>query len=130
MTNEGQRYTFPKEERLSGKKKIEELFREGSSFYSYPFVVRFKVKPGPSTFSEVLFTVSKKNFKRAVDRNLVKRRMREAYRLNKYLLYNSGFFYYLGIVYTDKSILTYGQIEEKLTKALRRLMDQTLKGHE
>jgi ribonuclease P protein component len=77
-------YTFKKEERLCNKKLIDELFHSGSSFLCYPFKASWQFIDAPQSFPvQVLFAVSKKRFKRAVDRNLIKRRMREAYRLNK-----------------------------------------------
>jgi ribonuclease P protein component len=77
-------YTFKKEERLCNKKLIDELFHNGSSFLCYPFKASWVFIDGPQQFPvQILFSVSKRRFKRAVDRNLIKRRMREAYRLNK-----------------------------------------------
>src|SRR5471030_2413656 len=77
-------YTFKKEERLCNKKLIDELFHNGSSFLCYPFKASWLIIDEPRQIpAQILFSVSKKRFKRAVDRNLVKRRMREAYRLNK-----------------------------------------------
>ena len=77
-------YTFKKEERLCNKKLIDELFHNGSSFLCYPFKVSWLLVDEPAQFpAQVLFSVSKKRYKRAVDRNLIKRRMREAYRLHK-----------------------------------------------
>lgn len=126
MTNEGLSYTFPKEERLSGKKEIEELFKNGSSFYLHPFVFRY-LKSDALLVNKVLFSVPKKKFKRAVDRNLIKRRLKEAYRLNKYHLNNSQHFYYLGFVYTEKEILSYADIEQKLIKTFQRFVTQLSK---
>ncbi len=75
------KFTFKKSERLSSKKDIQELFNNGSSFYLYPFKV-ITLPADTSKLHQVLFSVPKRLFKRAVDRNLLKRRMREAYRLN------------------------------------------------
>jgi ribonuclease P protein component len=77
-------YTLKKEERLCNKKLIEGLYHSGSSFLCYPFKASWVFIDGPQQFPvQILFSVSKRRFKRAVDRNLIKRRMREAYRLNK-----------------------------------------------
>src|SRR5271170_3084196 len=83
-------HTFKKEERLCNKKLIDGLFHSGSSFLCYPFKVSWLVVEEPRIYpAQIVFSVSKKRFKRAVDRNLIKRRMREAYRLNKQdCLYN------------------------------------------
>ena len=72
-----------------------------------------------SRINQVLFTVSKRNFKRAVDRNKIKRRMREAYRLNKSKL-SAPQKLLIGYIYTPKEILPYSQIEEAMVKSLIR----------
>ena len=77
--------TFTKEERLCSKRLIESLFHKGSSFVVYPYrVVFLPHELGDSTFGmQSILSVSKRRFKRAVDRNFLKRRMREAFRLKK-----------------------------------------------
>src|SRR5476651_487329 len=77
-------YTFKKEERLCNKKLIDGLFHNGSSFLCYPFKASWMFVDNTQQFpAQIVFSVAKKRFKRAVDRNLIKRRMREAYRLHK-----------------------------------------------
>lgn len=83
--------TFKKYERLCGKKDIESLFDRkdagNESVFAYPFRVVYKsCQEEESSSSKVLFSVPKKQFKHAVDRNLIRRRSKEAYRLNKFLL--------------------------------------------
>ncbi len=117
------KYTFPKSERLHSKKLIQELFDKGSSFYIYPFKVIYL----PSTETEtnqVLVSVSKKKFKKAVTRNLIKRKVKEAYRLNKNSLpipLEASPKLLIGYIYTGKDILPYQTIEAKLKKSLIRL---------
>lgn len=112
--------TFKKQERLHKEKLIQELFERGSSFYFYPFKVLVKLNPD-NTFRvhQVLISVSRKNFKKAVDRNLIKRRIRESFRLNKNLLQATPKFL-IAYIYTAKEILTFAQIQERLVKTLNR----------
>jgi len=128
MEHLGQTFRFPKKEKLTGKKSIEELFKRGSSFYLYPLLVKYRHNPqSDADCHQALFSVSKRHFKRAVDRNLLKRRMREAYRLNKHLISNNPPFYHIAFVYLDKTILPYERIEEKLKVLLLRLQNQQTK---
>lgn len=77
-------YTFKKEERLCSRKHLDLLFKNGSSFLLYPFRVSYLfVEESTEVIAQVVINVPKKRYKRAVDRNLLKRRIREAYRLNK-----------------------------------------------
>lgn len=115
------RLTFQKSERLTGKKSIEELFTNGSSFYIHPVALKYQLDDG-SQSHKVLFAVSKRSLKKAVDRNLVKRRLREAYRLNKDRLSpKNNSFYNLAFIYADSKILSYKEIENKLYQLLKRL---------
>ena len=85
------RYTLKKNEILSKKKEINTLFSDGASLFKYPLKMVYILKEKENdNSSKVLFsvTVPKRNIKKAVKRNLIKRRMREAYRLNKNKLYN------------------------------------------
>jgi ribonuclease P protein component len=126
-------YTFTKEERLCNKKLIDELFHNGSSFLCYPFKVSWLIINEPQLFpAQVLFAVSKKRYKRAVDRNLIKRRIRESYRLHK-----QQYLYSLctdrdkkivfSIGYIGKEIAPYDFIEKKMLKLLNQLSEQIAK---
>lgn len=77
-------YTFRKEERLCSRKYLDLLFKNGSSFLLYPFRISYLfVDVVTDMQAQVVINVPKRRYKRAVDRNLLKRRIREAYRLNK-----------------------------------------------
>ena len=118
------KHTFPKSERLHSKKLIQELFEKGSSFYIYPFKVLF-LPLAEEGVHQVLFSVSKKKFKRAVDRNLIKRKIREAYRLNKHQLCSlpGKSSLLMAYIYTGKKIPEYHFLEKRLLKSLRRLIE-------
>lgn len=82
------RYTFSRKERLKSVKEIAKLFESGKSFLGYPIKVVWVETANDLPFPvQAAFSVSKRNFKHATDRNKLKRRMKEAYRLNKFLLY-------------------------------------------
>jgi len=77
-------YTYSKSERLKSRKQIQTLFKKGKSITQYPVRVVFYFVPQQSNINCLAgFSVSKKHFSNAVDRNRIKRQMREAYRLQK-----------------------------------------------
>jgi len=117
--------TLNKSERLKKNKQITELFEKGSSFYLFPFkVFTLPTEEREEPSHKFMVSIPKRLFKRAVDRNLLKRRIREAFRINKNLL-GDGTFYHIAYIYTCKEILTYREIETKLIKTLERLISQT-----
>jgi len=123
-------FTFQKGERLCSQKIIGELFTTGESFLAYPLKVVFLKTELPECFPvQAAFTVSKRNFKRAVDRNLLKRRMREAYRLNKPDLYNQIADKKLQIaimfVYIAKDISEYPAIDKAMISAFKKVLAKT-----
>ena len=118
--------TFKKKERLTEKKIIQNLFEKGNEFFISPFRVIWNCLPSDKSFTvKILIAVSGKNFKKAVDRNRIRRLVRESYRKNKYILYNAfpgrneNFIFILN--YTGKTILTYKEIEAKIILILQRL---------
>lgn len=123
------RQTFKKFERLRSKKQIDKLFAEGDSFFIYPFKVIYLVEKNLDVdHPQVLISVSKSRFKKAVDRNLIKRRIRESYRKNKSYLCQScqskNITLLLSLIYTGKTILSYAEIEKKIILILQRLNEQ------
>jgi ribonuclease P protein component len=117
------RFTFTKDERLSKEKTIKELFETGSSFYLYPFKVIHIPNPdkGANAINQVLISVSSRQFKRAVDRNKIKRRIREAYRLQKEVLNTKSEKAIFTFIYTAKEILPYAELKEKVLMAMTKL---------
>ena len=82
----------------------------------------------PSPLPQVLFSVSKRNFKRAVDRNLIRRRCREAYRLHKYILLQNPKVPYptsIAFLYLAKEISTYDVIEKAMIKVLNKMAESS-----
>ena len=114
-------FSFPKSERLYKKKAIQELFDKGSSFYLFPFKVFFLPNPDQnSRYHQVLLSVSKKNYKRAVDRNLIKRRMRESYRLQKQTLPTEPKLW-IGYIYSHREIILFEEMKNKMLKTFTRI---------
>lgn len=116
--------TFKKSERLCHVKEIDGLFNRNNtakeSFLVYPLkVVYQKNKSGKNLLPQVLISVPKRRFKKAVDRNLLKRRIREAYRLNKECL-SVAVPKIIGFVYVANEVLEYSQIERAMKKSLAR----------
>ena len=116
-SNQGQ-LTFSKEERITHKGDIEKLFISGKKLNLFPFDIRY-YSGNMGSLNKVLISVSKKNIKSAVKRNLLKRRIRESYRLNKKQLSNSG--YSIAIIYVDNKILKFKQIDDFIKKVLKNI---------
>ncbi|MFZ4633645.1 MAG: ribonuclease P protein component [Saprospiraceae bacterium] len=122
--------TFQRAERLKSPVVIARLFKEGQSFMAYPVRVVWMNMPAEdieATFPvKVAFSVSKRVFKTAVVRNLLKRRMREAYRLHKadwYGLLQEAALppIALMLIYVAKEPLPYKEIESGVRKMMRKL---------
>lgn len=120
-------FTFSKEERLSHKSEIDALFHEGLSFTLGAFRVFYLLRPpAPSGIPiKILVAVPKKKFRRAVDRNRLRRMIREAYRLNKHLLMEKRAsipgVLHLGFVYIADSEIAYTLLEKEISGCLERL---------
>ena len=122
--------TFKKAERLNGKKKIEFLVKKGNSFSVFPLRVLWKEQQSdiiPAV--QVVISVPKKNFKKAVDRNKIKRRIREAYRKNKKTLYehleSENKKIMLMLIFSDKERPEYKLVEKKVAEILQKLIKKT-----
>lgn len=124
-----ERFTFRKHERLCSQVAIGKLIRDGKVINHYPFRLVFlevlqRIET-PSSPVQLAIAVPKRNFKRAVKRNLLKRRIREAYRINKSSLYQlaqtKNISVNLLLVYVSTEIFSYSEIERKLVALLQRL---------
>ncbi|MFH0841709.1 MAG: ribonuclease P protein component [Bacteroidota bacterium] len=128
------RETFQKSERLCSYKTITSLFEEGNVFYTSLFRIVWQSDPQPGPFAaRVVFSVSKKNFRLAVTRNLLKRRMREAYRKNKEPLYkflngeNTGIIF--AVIYREAAVSEYREIEVSMKEMIQKLIVLIKKNH-
>jgi len=120
---------FSKHEKLKSKIAIDTLFSKGKSLKEYPIRLVFLEKEEESNIvANVGVVVPKKQVKLAVNRNLIKRRMREAYRLNnsalKAVLKKEGLALNMMFIYANKQILDYAVIEDKIKVILTRLIEQ------
>jgi ribonuclease P protein component len=123
------RFSLKKEERLCSRIQIEKLFSAGASFLVYPLKVVYSEINFPEPFpAKAAFAVSKKLFKKAVRRNLIKRRMREAYRLNKHLLNSEKLSSQNAImfIYVSKEILDFHSIEKAMKKSLQLISKKSI----
>lgn len=116
------RYTFGKNDKLKSKKLIEQLFSEGNSFTVFPLrLVYLPTEFGDDVVVKCGVSVSKRYFKKAVDRNRIKRLLREAYRLNKDLYFNNSTTHYaLMILYIGKEKPAFEHINTKMKVVLEK----------
>jgi ribonuclease P protein component len=122
-------FTYPKNERLKSKTTIGLLFSEGKSVSKYPLRLVYRQAEGNSEEKIKLgVSVSKKYFKRAVDRNYFKRVLRETYRLNKHLLLeNLEKSYSIMFFYQTKDKLSYEEINTKTIQLFEKFLLQVNK---
>ncbi len=148
-----ERFTWKKEEKLKSRKRIERVFKAGRSFSVFPFKVFYLVGPGGTAVPakagaqapggqpgvhpvpakagvvQAGFGAGARNFKKAVDRNRIKRLSREAYRLQKQPLIDrmreKGLSMAVFFIYTGKELPDYQTISGKIGVVLQKLIRET-----
>jgi ribonuclease P protein component len=120
-------FTYPKHEKLKSKTTIDLLFSDGNSVSKFPLrLVYVENKEENAELIKMGVSVSKKYFKKAVDRNYYKRVLRETYRLNKHLLIdNLEKPYAFMFFYQTKECLSYQEIEEKTIQLFQKFIETT-----
>jgi ribonuclease P protein component len=120
-------FSFNKIEKLKSRKALEHLFSKGEKFLVHPFKVFYSITKNEKSIIHCGVGVSKKNFAKAVQRNRIKRLMREVYRLNKEGLHQSvnqqqiDFF----VLYIDKNMpVDINYLNEKMQQVLNNLQQQ------
>ena len=114
--------TFTQEERLKSAIRIKEVYTSGAQYFTYPFKLYLLKKDVESMHHSVCISVPKRNFKTASDRNLLKRRSREIYRLHKSMISNTPDKFDMYWVYIGKTVEPYPVIEKGMTKLLRQYL--------
>lgn len=119
------RFLFPKSERLNSNIKIDRLFTDGKAFLVYPLRTVYFISSENPSGVEVLISVPKKKFKKAVHRNRIKRLIREAYRLNKNELCNvvisGNLQMQVAFVYVADKELNFHELNDKMKQILDQL---------
>ncbi|TLP80702.1 ribonuclease P protein component [Maribacter sp. ACAM166] len=113
--------SFGKKEKLKSKIRITQLFDEGKGVSSFPLKLIYMPVQQKSISIQAGVTVSKRNFKSAVDRNRIKRLLRESYRLNKALVFNNtdANFAFL-FLYLGKDMPSFELVDQKMKLVLNK----------
>jgi len=129
------KHGFSKDERLCSRKEIGRLFDDGNSFFSYPFNLIWNLSDTDLVFPvKIAISVSSRSFKKAVDRNRIKRLIREAWRHEKTNLYTflrqHNYSLFVMLIYVGTEVPSCGEIKPKLAKLIRNFslhLEQSMK---
>lgn len=116
------RHTFKKNERVTSRREILQLVSRGHRIEAAPILSKY-IAAEEKNVNKVMVIAPKKSFKRAVDRNLLKRRMREAYRLHKEILPQQGLS--ISLMYIAKEIRSYKEVESAVVEILQKISAAT-----
>ena len=122
-------FSLSKNERIKSKKTIETLFQQGEAFFSYPYRLVFKVTPSINRKGLYMaISVPKRFFKRAHDRNRIKRLARETYRIEKIALQSKVIDHQwelnLMFIYQGREILEYSAMQKHMQQSLLHLQQR------
>jgi ribonuclease P protein component len=121
---------FRKRERLCSQKIIGELFKSGNTLKQFPFKLVYSYSPRDRSPVKIVISVPKKIHKKAVRRNFIRRRIKEAYRLNKHFVHEAveqTTTLNIVVIYISPNIVSYAEIEKKLTKTMSILVERIKK---
>lgn len=120
------KYGFPHGEKLKSVVRIDKLFSKGKSFWVFPCTVYYRIAGAEEIpASQILVSVGKHYFRHAVDRNRMKRLLREAYRLNKQSLMkaveDTGLNFNVGLVFKSRNLIDFATVENSMRNILQQL---------
>jgi ribonuclease P protein component len=123
---------FRKEERLCSKRQIEMLFTQGNVIFVFPFKIYYRITAAAAVSRDapcrIMIAAPKRRFKKAVHRNVIKRRTREAFRLHKQTLTAAltvqDKSLLLILYYTAETVLPYKSMVDAIEKINKTLMQQ------
>ncbi len=131
--------TFDKQERLCSRRLITTLFEHGRSFFEFPFRVVLLEVEADELFADgrpcqLLISVSKRHFKKAVQRNRIKRLVREGWRKNKHPLYDAlnekNSHLAVALIYTGRKLPEFHRLETKIIQIIDRLTQEIINRHD